>query len=175
MTISFSKGDPDAVNRRVTVPVATWPMSNGKPWRVRQAIGTSGWSAKVAPDSGEVLHDGYVQLPQLVRGSDTRQREDVRRSYGAGTEDYLPAIDGELSRPLATRTPTARLPSKTTPSTRQLGLMVRPSRLRARVEVAYRRAHSHAAGDVEGQRPTPVELGWLWSGQSGNPASRHAR
>ena len=52
--------------------------------------------AKIPPDSGKILYDGYVQLPQLVRGPNTRQSQDMRRPYGAGTEDDLLAIDGKL-------------------------------------------------------------------------------
>ena len=52
--------------------------------------------AKIASDSREVLYNGYVQLSQLVPGPNTRQSQDVRRSYSTGTEDHLVAIYGKL-------------------------------------------------------------------------------
>ena len=86
---------------------------------------------KIAPDSGEVLYNGYVQLPQLVCRPNTRQSEDVRRTYGAGTEDCLLAIDGKLLMTADYAQAYRPMASKMIPVTRQWGLMVNPFRLRA--------------------------------------------
>ena len=131
MTRSFLKGEPEAVNRqcdgsrRDLIGVQMKTLA-GAPshWHVRVV-------SKIAPNSGEVLHDGYIQLPQLFRGADARQGEDVRRPYGSGTEDDLIAVDGVLILTADTRSPIALCPSKMIPCTRELGLMVSPGRSRA--------------------------------------------
>ena len=106
---------------------------------------------KIEPDSGEVLYNRYIQSPQLVCGPNARQSEDVRRSNGAGREDYLLAVDVKLLmtadysqayRPIALEDYSD---DKAVRSDGQARSIAR------RVEVANCRTHAHTAGDVECQ------------------------
>ena len=89
-------GEPDAVKRSVTVPVATCRVLIVKSARVRQGHGHIRVVSQIAPNSGEVLRDGYAQLPQLVGVANAGQGEDVRASDCARAQDYFFPVCGKL-------------------------------------------------------------------------------
>ena len=93
------------------------------------------------------------ELPQLVCGPDTRQGEDVRRTYGAGTEDHLLAIDRELLVTADCAHPYRPMALEHDPADETVGSYGQSRSISSWVEVTYCRAHTHAAVDVEGQGP----------------------
>ena len=108
---------------------------------------------KIAPDSREVLYNGYIQLPQLVPGPNTRQSQDVRRTYGTGTEDYLIAIDGKLLMTADYAQAYRSMAFEDDPQDKAVGSDGQTLSIACRIEVAHRRTDTHAAGDVEGKGP----------------------
>ena len=108
---------------------------------------------KIAPNSREVLYNGYIQLPQLVSGPDTRQSQDMRRTYGTGTEDYIIAIDGTLLLTADYAQAYRSMAFDDDPKDKAVGSDGQTLPIAYRVEVAHRRTHTHAAGDVEGKGP----------------------
>ena len=108
---------------------------------------------KIAPDSREVLYNGYVQLPELVPGPNTRQSQDMRRTDSTGTEDYLIAIDGKLLTTADCAQSYRSMAFEDDPEDKAVGSDGQTLSIARWVEVAHCRTHTHAAVDVEGEGP----------------------
>src|SRR5262249_17699625 len=54
---------------------------------------------EVLADAGEITHDGYAKLLQLVRGADAREHEQVGRFDRPGAQHHPVGFDGEHLTP----------------------------------------------------------------------------
>ena len=80
---------------------------------------TNGWSWRFLPTPGQLVADGDADRAQLVGRADPRQLQQLGRADRAGREDHLTVGPDHLIAAAAgaQRTPTARPPSSSTPST----------------------------------------------------------